>query len=184
MSGRFLDGDWFPAPVPRNVSVGPRSYLYSSYAFLHCSSEHPDAVRIGADTGVYEGTVFELGPHGTVHVGDLCALVGPVLATDGHIEIGDGAFISYGVVLADVQVATPPTDRPADHATSTITLGEDVWIGTMASVLGPVTLGDGAIVGAGCVITEDVAPYTIVAGDPARPVGTAEPGCGGSRGIS
>lgn len=48
------------------------------------------------------------------------------------------------------------------------TIGNDVWIGTHSVVLKGVSIGDGAIVGAGSVVTKDVAPYTIVVGNPAR----------------
>lgn len=49
-------------------------------------------------------------------------------------------------------------------------VGNDVWLGMEAMVMPGVTLGDGAIVGARAVVTEDVAPYTVVAGNPARVV--------------
>ncbi len=50
----------------------------------------------------------------------------------------------------------------------TTVIGNDVWIGNRALVLQGVKIGDGAIVGAGSVVTKDVEPYTIVAGNPAR----------------
>jgi len=49
-------------------------------------------------------------------------------------------------------------------------IGHDTWIGHGATILPGVTIGDGAVVGAGAVVTKGVAPYTIVAGVPARPV--------------
>jgi phosphonate metabolism protein (transferase hexapeptide repeat family) len=51
-----------------------------------------------------------------------------------------------------------------------VTVGHDVWIGHGATVLAGVSVGTGAVVGAGAVVTRDVAPYTIVAGAPARPI--------------
>ncbi len=47
-------------------------------------------------------------------------------------------------------------------------VGNDVWLGTGAMVMPGVSIGDGAIIGAGAVVAQDVAPYTIVAGNPAR----------------
>lgn len=54
----------------------------------------------------------------------------------------------------------PPVERAS--------IGHDVWIGRSAIVLPGVTIGDGAVVGAGAVVTKDVPPYAIVAGNPAR----------------
>ncbi|RIK88957.1 MAG: antibiotic acetyltransferase [Hyphomicrobiales bacterium] len=51
-----------------------------------------------------------------------------------------------------------------------VVVGNDVWIGHGAVVMPGVTLGDGAVVGANAVVTHDVAPYTVVAGAPARPL--------------
>jgi phosphonate metabolism protein (transferase hexapeptide repeat family) len=51
-----------------------------------------------------------------------------------------------------------------------VEIGHDVWIGHGAIVLAGRKVGDGAVIAAGCVVTKDVAPYMIVAGNPARPV--------------
>ena len=51
-----------------------------------------------------------------------------------------------------------------------VTIGHDVWIGHGAIVLPGRAVGDGAVVAAAAVVTKDVAPYTIVAGNPARPI--------------
>ena len=58
-------------------------------------------------------------------------------------------------------------DWRRDHA---VTIGHDVWIGHGAIVLAGRNIGTGAVVAGGAVVTKDVAPYTIVAGNPARPV--------------
>lgn len=51
-----------------------------------------------------------------------------------------------------------------------MTVGNDVWIGGNAVILPGVTIGDGAVIGAGSVVTHDVAPGAIVAGNPAKPL--------------
>lgn len=51
-----------------------------------------------------------------------------------------------------------------------IEIGNDVWIGTGAMILGGIKIGDGAVIAAGAVVTKDVEPYTIVGGVPAKPI--------------
>jgi acetyltransferase-like isoleucine patch superfamily enzyme len=51
-----------------------------------------------------------------------------------------------------------------------VSIGSDVWIGTSATILSGVTIGHGAVVGAGAVVNRDVAPYAVVAGNPAREI--------------
>lgn len=51
-----------------------------------------------------------------------------------------------------------------------VSIGHDTWLGHGSTVLPGVTVGDGAAVGSGAVVTKDVAPYTIVAGVPAKPL--------------
>lgn len=63
--------------------------------------------------------------------------------------------------------ASAPLDAP--HKGDTI-IGNDVWIGNSATLMPGVKIGDGAIIGANALVTKDVEPYTIVGGNPARPL--------------
>ena len=56
-----------------------------------------------------------------------------------------------------------------------VAVGNDVWIGHGATVLSKVTVGDGAVIGSGAVVTKDVPPYAIVGGVPAKPIGERFP---------
>jgi phosphonate metabolism protein (transferase hexapeptide repeat family) len=64
--------------------------------------------------------------------------------------------------------AEPDADFFAARAARRTTIGHDTWIGHGAIVKPEVMVGDGAVIGAGAVVTKDVAPFTIVAGNPAR----------------
>lgn len=62
-------------------------------------------------------------------------------------------------------------DVPSIECSTTkgdIVIGSDVWIGSHVIILSGVTIGHGAVIGAGATVTKDVAPYTIVAGNPIR----------------
>ena len=63
----------------------------------------------------------------------------------------------------------------AHRMSRTAHIGHDTWIGAGAMIKPEVTLGDGAVVAAGAVVTKDVAPYTIVAGTPAKPMRLRQP---------
>lgn len=158
-----LAHDWFPRPLPERVQIGPRSWLYSSYAFHHSHG----AVSIGADCGVYNGTQFELGPDGAVEIGDFCTVVGAIIATNGRVTIGDHTFIAHEVVIAGTPFALPPAEAAASRS-APIEIGAGVWIGHRAVILGGVRIGEDAIIGAGTIVTADVAPGATAAGNPTR----------------
>ncbi len=168
---RRLAHDWFPNPLPDNVKMGTGSWLYSSFAFLHYRSERPCGVWIGRDTGIYNGTFFDLGAFGEVTIGDYCTLVGAVIATNGRVSIADYVFIAHEVTIADDFVACPPTATGKSRhrsADTCISIGEGAWIGARAILLSGARIGAGAIVGAGCVVDTEVPPLAVVAGNPAR----------------
>ncbi len=131
--------------------------------------------------------IVRLDPDTRVAVGDDVLLATGVrlhLREPGaRIEIGAGSFLNYrteliahervvlgrGCLLAwDVQVldsdSHPVDDRPQ---TAPVVLGDRVWVGCRATVLKGVTIGDGAVVAAGSVVTRDVPARALVGGNPA-----------------
>ncbi|HVD60097.1 MAG TPA: acyltransferase [Gemmatimonadaceae bacterium] len=176
----MLDHDWFPHPLPRNVVIGERSWFYSSFAFVHSRSRRPVQLRVGTDTGIYNPSFFELGEQGEVEIGNFCALVGVTITTNSRVVIGDYAFISHDVIVADSVAAVPPgphrqsdlagepASREASPRPEIITIGANSWIGARAVLLGGAHIGEGAIVGAATVVDFAVPPYSIAAGNPAR----------------
>ncbi|MCI8388622.1 MAG: sugar O-acetyltransferase [Clostridiales bacterium] len=87
----------------------------------------------------------------------------------GGIYIGDGVQIGSYVVIATINHDSDPTRR-RDNLPSAVHIGNGVWIGSHATILPGVTIGDNAIVAAGAVVTKDVAPYTVVGGVPAKAI--------------
>lgn len=85
----------------------------------------------------------------------------------GGIQIGDGALIGHNVVLATINHDLNPEENRKNHY-APITIGAHVWIGSNATILPGVTLGDWAVVAAGAVVTQDVPPRTVVGGVPAK----------------
>ena len=169
-----LPHDWFPRSVPANVHIGQGSWLYSAFAFLHCRSNRPMALRTGRACGIYNGCFFELGPQGEVELGDYCTLVGAIVATNGRVVIGDYCFVAHEVVIADVPAAVPWRGSEGEAPPElSVSLGDDVWVGAGAVLLKGARIGDGAVVAARAVVDFAVPAGVIVAGNPARVVGHA-----------
>ena len=89
----------------------------------------------------------------------------------GGIEIGDNVLIGHQVVLATLNHDLMPEKR-ANMLPAPIKIGNDVWIGAHATILAGVTVGNGAVIAAGAVVTKDVPANTVVGGVPAKIIKT------------
>lgn len=99
-----------------------------------------------------------------------------------HIVIGDGTLLGRNVFISDnnhgnsmdpLEKNIPPVERKLTTKGPVI-IGKNVWIGRNVSILSGVTIGDGAIVGANSVVTKDVPAYGVVAGCPAKKIGSIQ----------
>ncbi|MEC5197912.1 acetyltransferase-like isoleucine patch superfamily enzyme [Arthrobacter sp. PL16] len=93
----------------------------------------------------------------------------------GGIEIGDGSLIGHNAVITTLNHDMLPSRR-ADMHPARVIIGLGVWLGANVTVLPGVTIGDRAVVGAGAVVTKDVAAGAVVVGVPAKQVGTVPEG--------
>lgn len=85
----------------------------------------------------------------------------------GGIDIGNDVFIGPKVNLITINHDADPDNRSATYGRR-IVIEDKVWIGINSTILPGVRIGYGSIVGAGSVVTKDVEPMTVVAGNPAR----------------
>ena len=85
----------------------------------------------------------------------------------GGVTLGDGCQIGHNVVFATLNHGLHPEERSHTWP-APIVLGRNVWVGSNATILQGVTIGDNAVVAAGAVVTKDVAANTVVGGVPAR----------------
>ena len=181
---RTLAWDWYPGKIPENAAVDETAYVETTFSFYFFRSRLPRGVDIGRGASTYLGTMFDVGTQGRVKVGEFALVHGARIICDSEIVIGDYALISWNVVLMDVyrvpfdatkrrqELTLIPTRQPrlaaADVPARPIHIGRNVWIGFDSCVLPGVTIGEGSVVGARSVVAEDVPPYTVVAGNPAR----------------
>ncbi|MDB6018590.1 MAG: hypothetical protein JWR19_3079 [Pedosphaera sp.] len=190
-AGRKLSWDWFAGTIPENVIVDETAYIETTFSFQFFRSIRPGGVAYGRGASTYLGTMFDVGPQGRVTLGDYALVHGARIICDAEVSIGDYALISWNVVLMDTyrvplnsherrkELELVPTRllrmACADVPARPIRIERNVWIGFDVCVLPGVTIGEGSIVGARSVVTTNVPPFTIVAGNPARIIRKLEP---------
>lgn len=123
-------------------------------------------VNIGRECNICDGCFLETG---TV-VGDYVTIKNNVALFDG-VVIEDEVFI--GAFTAFINDRYPRSHRGDDWSLEKTLVKKSATLGANSTIMCGVTIGEFAVVGAGAVVTKDVAPYTIVCGNPARPAGFA-----------
>lgn len=151
-----------------DVVIEPGCFV-APEARVFAEPHRPVVLRAGASiaAGAFVHGPVELGPGASVNVR---------ATLDGGragIRVGAGTRIATGATLFAFDHGLDPGAPVAAQPVRSrgITIGADVWIGANAGVTDGVTVGDHAVVAMGAVVTRDVAPWTLVAGVPARPIG-------------
>ena len=136
---------WFYRPMFGRL--GPRTWICRNVKIAN-----PRNIFIGRSTTINDGAVLQAAP-------------------DASIEIGDRVSVSYGaIVVTSGRCPEPNGSFGTDHASQSIVIKDDAWIGAGAILLPGVTIGIRTTVAAGAVVTRDAPDGTIVAGVPARVV--------------
>jgi acetyltransferase-like isoleucine patch superfamily enzyme len=125
-------------------------------------------VRIGTRAGIHRGCRFYR-PSG-VQIGHHTAVNRDVIL-DGRMGLQIGAFVNISEGAALFTLEHDPHSPTFERRGAPVCVGDRASIGARAVILPGVTVGEGAFVAAGAVVTRDIPPYTIVAGVPARPIG-------------
>ena len=111
-----------------------------------------------------------------ISIGSLASINnGVILDGRGGITIGDSVLIGYQSVIMTLSRNHHQREIPIrlqGSSLKAVVMGNDVWLGARAIVLPGVSIGDGAVVGCGAVVTKDVPAFAVVAGTPARTIGT------------
>lgn len=131
------------------------------------ASVFPDRLRMGRRSYIaahaYVTDDVEFGEHCTLN---------PFAVARGRVRLGDGVRVGAHASLLGFNHGTDP-DRPIREqpiSTTGIAVGDDVWIGSAAVILDGVTIGAHSIIAAGAIVTKDVPQWTVIGGNPARPI--------------
>ena len=151
-----------------------------AYAYNHCIGKFPSRSlrevylrgwlgKLGSKSGVQMGCWFLNGRK--VFLGERNVINFGCLFDGRKFSIRTGSNVSIGPEATILTLGHDPRSATFEDRGGDVVIGDRVWIGYRAIVLPGVTIGEGAVVGAGAVVTKNVGPYAIVAGNPARKIG-------------
>jgi acetyltransferase-like isoleucine patch superfamily enzyme len=162
----------------RNLEIGPKCFV-DDHVTIYAHQKATGSVRLDRDVRIYRWSVIELGNgEGSLHIGAHTSIqagcnLNPFVSS---IYIGENCMLAPRCALMPYQHGYADLNQPMWKQPMTsrgdIVIEDDVWLGVNAVVTDGVTIGRGAIVGAGAVVTRDVPPFAIVGGIPARPIGS------------
>jgi len=146
-----------------------------SYGLRHGWYRHVLGVKLGTSSAIFLGCyVWFYGPgamrRNGLRIGDRCRINrNCCLDSRGSLTIGNDVSVSPDVTILTASHHCNDASFALTHGP--VVIEDHAWIGTRALILPGVRVGRGAVVGAGAVVTKDVAPLTVVGGNPAKPIG-------------
>lgn len=143
-----------------------------------------DQIAVGARTLV-DGELLIHDYGGRIQIGESCYIgMGTRIWSGDHVRIGDHVFIAHNATITDTNAHQLDASERAAHyqrtvvearpfekgsiETAPVVIGAHAWINFNVAILKGVTIGEGAIIGAGSVVTKHIPPYVLCAGNPAR----------------
>lgn len=150
--------------IGSRLHLGARWPRFSSLPSLLKMDERA-RLSVDGDFRFFTGHVIAIATDARLRVGSGYMNHGGMIDCFGEITIGENALIGPQVVIRDSDNHTPPGGGPM---TAPVHIGNRVWIGQRAMILKGVSIGDGAVIAAGAVVTRDVPARTMVGGVPAR----------------
>jgi acetyltransferase-like isoleucine patch superfamily enzyme len=114
-------------------------------------------------------TRLNTGPNGRIEFGVNAGTgYGVEIFSETLVKVGDHASISAFVTIYDTSFHS--VDEGEEVRTAPVEIGKNVWIGRQATILPGVKIGDHSVVASGAVVSREVPPRTVVAGNPAKPI--------------
>ncbi len=163
---------------PHKVRIGD-NVVIDDYCLIDAKGVSNDGIRIGSGVFLGRNTILSC-KNGDIRLGDRVNIgFNCEIFSASSVTLGDDALVAAYVYLIGGGHEFSDPARPVlaqPRSSRGIDIGAGVWLGAGAKVLDGVTIGNDAIVGAGSVVTESIAPSTIAAGVPARVLRRREPG--------
>jgi acetyltransferase-like isoleucine patch superfamily enzyme len=153
-NGYFMLGiiskDLFPAAKPTRLAMGAGSEL-----------------NINGNVRVSGGVILEIFDNAVLELGNnVCINSNTTILTTTNVKVGNDTIISWDVEIIDTDFHK--ISREGATVAAPINIGSHVFVGNRAIIMKGVTIGDGAVIAAGAIVTKDVPPNSLVGGVPAR----------------
>jgi acetyltransferase-like isoleucine patch superfamily enzyme len=181
--GVAIIGDWCSFPTPINIEVGENTVIDTSACFRKYYSKLPVGLKVGSNVTL-QGPGLSPDINGYIEIGDYSFISFASLAATEKIIIGKYVYIAGGVTIVDsdfhpIDPALRMTDtiaistigdksRRPKFDSAPVIIEDDVWIGFNATILKGVTIGRGAVIQPGAVVSKNVPGGSIVSGNPAE----------------
>jgi acetyltransferase-like isoleucine patch superfamily enzyme len=180
-------GKWMDGTLPTNVILGANTIIRGDFAFKRFYSNLERGLVLGQHCTM-DGVHFSFGQNARVAIGDYCYFSNAVLLCELDLKIGNYVIMGWNSTIADTDFhPISPAQRIADAiacsplgkdrkrppiAAKAVVIEDDVWIGPGATILKGVRIGAGSFIEPGALVTKDVPPRSLVAGNPAQVNGT------------
>ena len=154
--------------IPNSVSIEKNVSISKGF------SSKKGTITIGESCEISKGSILkayggEISISRNSYVGEYVVIYG-----HGGVQIGENVLIAMQVSIVSSNHGIPSKNiliRSLGDVLLPVKIGNDVWIGAGAKILGNVNIGDGCVIGAGAVVTKDLPPYAIAIGVPAKIIG-------------
>ena len=173
---RLVDINWhkeFSVIKSNNLNlIQGKNCQIDDCTFIGFMESGEGQIILGSNTRIRHGCVIRT-CSGTIKIGNNVVInYYTIMHAFGGITIGDDTLISPHVQMyaQNHGIAKNKLIKNQKNTPSPIHIGKDVWIGCGAIILGNVCIGDGAVIGAGSVVTKDIPPYEVWAGNPAKKI--------------
>jgi acetyltransferase-like isoleucine patch superfamily enzyme len=159
---------------PYKICIGDNTAIDND-CMLCARGSDTDGFRIANDVIISRGSFIQ-SKAGNIDIGAYCSIgvqcyIGAAndIKIGNHVLIGGQCYIGGGRYPIDKP--DTPMKEQGSYSNGPIEIGDDVWIGAGVTILDSIKVGKGAVLGAGAVITQNVKPYAIVGGVPAKEIG-------------
>jgi acetyltransferase-like isoleucine patch superfamily enzyme len=160
---------------PGNIQIGNNTVI-DDFATLSFRGSTDQYMSLGSNVLIGRQSMIKtrggnIKIHDHVHIGPNC-----LLGSAEHLEIGEYTLIGFNCSIGGLQHGFENSDKlivkQALVSRGGVTIGRDVWLGGHVSVMDGVTIGDSSVIGAGSVVVNDIPPYSVAVGVPARVIRT------------